>query len=188
MSIELRRKPGGDDLVLRGVGQQIAGELLDDELVVRQVAIEGVDDVIAIRPDLARLVLLVAVGVRVTRRVQPVPPPAFAVMRRGEQPLDDFVVSIFGFVGEKCIHVFRRGRQAREIEVQPPQQRDLVRFRRGLEFFLFQSRQHMFFNFCFAAQRAVWLRPQSGANDKRSGGANFRQARTRSATSSTVSM
>src|SRR5437667_2715773 len=35
-----------------------------------------------------------------------------------------------------------------------------------------------------AAQRAVWLRPQSGANDRRSGGARRRKCRTRAATSS----
>ena len=34
----------------------------------------------------------------------------------------------------------------------------------------------MFFSFCFAAQRAVWLRPQSGANESRSAGACLRQA------------
>ena len=32
----------------------------------------------------------------------------------------------------------------------------------------------MFFNFCFAAQRAVWLKPQSGVNDSRSAGACLR--------------
>ncbi len=34
------QKAGGHDLILRGVRQQIAGDLLDDELVVRQIAIE----------------------------------------------------------------------------------------------------------------------------------------------------
>ena len=43
----------------------------------------------------------------------------------------------------------------------------------------------MFFSFCLAAQRAVWLRPQSGAKASRSAGACFRHSRTRSATSST---
>src|ERR1700740_3425378 len=38
------------------------------------------------------------------------------------------------------------------------------------------------------AQRAVWLSPQSGANARRSAGANFKQRRTRTATSSGVSM
>ena len=39
-----------------------------------------------------------------------------------------------------------------------------------------------------AAQRAVWPSPQSGAKDNRSGGAYRRHRRTRSATSSAVSM
>jgi len=33
----------------------------------------------------------------------------------------------------------------------------------------------MFLSFCFAAQRAVWLKPQSGAKESRSGGACLRQ-------------
>jgi len=55
-------------------------------------------------------------------------------------------------------------------------------------FLTFRTPSHMFFNFCFAAQRAVWLKPQSGAKERRSAGACFRQARTRFTTSSTVSM
>ena len=69
-------------------GQQVAGDLLDDELVVGQVAVEGVDDPVAVEPDLARLVLLVAVGVGVAGRVEPEPAPALAVVGRGEQPVD----------------------------------------------------------------------------------------------------
>ena len=46
----------------------------------------------------------------------------------------------------------------------------------------------MFCSFSLAAQRAVWLRPQSGAKDSRSAGACSRQRRTRPATSSAVSM
>ena len=42
-------------------------------------------------------------------------------------------------------------------------------------------------SFRLAAHRAVWLRPQAGANDSRSAGANSRQARTRSAMSCGVS-
>src|SRR5882724_3590110 len=44
------------------------------------------------------------------------------------------------------------------------------------------------FSFLLAAQRAVWLRPQSGANDNRSAGANSRHLCTRAAMSSGVSM
>ena len=44
-----------------------------------------------------------------------------------------------------------------------------------------------FSSFRFAAQRAVWLRPQSVENASRSGGASCANRRTRAATSSGVS-
>ena len=43
-------------------------------------------------------------------------------------------------------------------------------------------------NFSFAAQRAVWLSPQSGARERRSAGANARHRLIRSTTSSTLSI
>ena len=56
---------GGDEVVWRGAGEEVAGELLDAELVVGQVGVEGLHDPIAVRPDRARAVLLEAVGVGV---------------------------------------------------------------------------------------------------------------------------
>ena len=72
----------------RCAGDQVAGNLLDDELVVGQVAVQGGDDPVAIGVHLARLVFLVAVGVGVARGVEPDPAPALAVVRRIQQPLD----------------------------------------------------------------------------------------------------
>ena len=46
----------------------------------------------------------------------------------------------------------------------------------------------MFSNFCRAAQRAVWLSPQSGAKESLSAGAYSKHASTRAAMSSAVSM
>src|SRR5437016_3411316 len=46
----------------------------------------------------------------------------------------------------------------------------------------------MLTSFRRAAQRAVWLKPQSGAKDNRCGGAYSRHLRTRSAMSAGVSM
>ena len=83
---------GGDALVERRVRQQIAGELFESELVERQVAIERLDDVVTIGPDRTRGVLFVTVAVGVTCRVEPVPAPALAVMRRRKQAFDEFVV------------------------------------------------------------------------------------------------
>ena len=52
---------GRHDLVLRGVWQQIAGDLLDHELVERQIAIEGGDHPVAPGPHVAGQILLIAV-------------------------------------------------------------------------------------------------------------------------------
>ncbi len=71
---------GGDLLVERGAGQQVAGDLFHGELVVRQVAVEGVDHPIAPRPHLLFRVHLVAVGVGVSSGVEPVDGHALAVV------------------------------------------------------------------------------------------------------------
>ena len=60
----------------------VAGELLDDEAVVRLVGVERADDVVAVPPGVGPgLVELVAVGVGVAGQVEPVPAPALAVVR-----------------------------------------------------------------------------------------------------------
>ncbi len=83
---------GGDALLEGGIGQQIAGQLLDGEPVVGQIAVEGVDDPVAPAPHVARAVGLVAVGVAVARRFHPAKGHALAVARRGEQAVDDLAV------------------------------------------------------------------------------------------------
>jgi len=75
------QKAGGHALVLRGVGQQVARDLFDDEAIVGEVAIEGVDDPVAIEPDEARRVFFVAVGIGIARGVEPHARPALAIVR-----------------------------------------------------------------------------------------------------------
>ena len=68
-----------------GRRQQISGELLADKLVVRFVA-EGLDDAPAITPGIAEYEVFVhPVGVGIANHVEPVPGPAFAIARRGQQ-------------------------------------------------------------------------------------------------------
>ena len=132
---------GGDDLILRGVRQHVAGELFEDELVVGQVLVEGVDHVIAIRPHLARHVLLVTITIRIARGVEPVASPTFPVVRRGEQLLDDLFVGVTSLVGEECIDFGDGRRQAGEVEMQAAEQGDAIRFGRGLELFGVELRE-----------------------------------------------
>ena len=74
-------EPGSHALVEGGVGQQIASYLFDGEPVERQVPVESVDDPVAVGPDRAGRVFLVAIRVRVPGEVEPVAGPALAVSR-----------------------------------------------------------------------------------------------------------
>jgi hypothetical protein len=71
----------GDELVRRGVGQHVAGDLLDGEPVERQVRIERADHPVAIFPHRPQSVLFVAVAVGVSGEVEPDARPALAVVR-----------------------------------------------------------------------------------------------------------
>ena len=74
----------GQPLQAGGVGQEIAGELFDGELVKWQVGIDGVDHPIAVAPGVhARAILFIAVTVRIAGFVQPMTAPAFTKVRRG---------------------------------------------------------------------------------------------------------
>ena len=109
-------KTGRDFLRQRGVGQQIAGELLDGKLVERLIAVVGADDPVAPRPHEARAVALEAVAVRVAREVEPLLRHFLAVARRREQPVHHPIVGLGSGVGEKRGHFLRRRREPREVE------------------------------------------------------------------------
>ena len=74
---------GRDLLVASRFVEQITGELLDDKLVEGLIAIERVDDPIAVPPRVgAHVVSLVTERVGVTGEVQPMPAPTFTEMLR----------------------------------------------------------------------------------------------------------
>ena len=111
-------KAGGDDLLGRGVGEHVAGELLDGELVEGLVGIERLDDVVAVGPDGTVAVFFVAVGVGVSGEVKPATGPAFAVTRRGEEFVDDLGEGVRGWVGGEAVGNFDGRRKADEVEVE----------------------------------------------------------------------
>ena len=79
---------GRGQLVVRRVRQQVAGELFDRELVERQVAVEGFDDPIAVRPNCARGVVRVPRAVGVPGQVEPHSRPVFPVGWLRQHPID----------------------------------------------------------------------------------------------------
>ena len=120
---------GRDLLIQCGVRQQIAGELLNGELIERQVAVEGADDPLAVVPHLAVVVEMNAVRVRIARGIQPVARAVLAVMRGRHELVEIALVGIRRVVVHKLLHQRRLRRQAGDIERCAPRQRAAVRFR-----------------------------------------------------------
>ena len=84
---------GNGDLRIFRV-QFVAGDLLTDELVIGLVSVEGLDDVVAVRPDIGAVgILAVTFGLGVTGKVQPMLSPAFAIMGRRQEVVDQSFVN-----------------------------------------------------------------------------------------------
>ena len=120
----------------------VAGQLLADESVVRLIAIERGDHVVAISPGegLGR-VALVAVGLAVANQVEPVPAPFFAIMRAGEQAVDQALERAGRSVGDERVDLVRGRRQPGEVICQPADQGRAIRGRGRLESLGFEPRQ-----------------------------------------------
>ena len=76
--------PRSGDQKTRGLirAQRVASDLLENESVIRFVFVEGVNDVVAVRPGVGtRLVHFKTVGFGETNDIEPVPGPAFAEAR-----------------------------------------------------------------------------------------------------------
>ena len=100
----------------------IAHQLLLDELIVRFVSIDRFDHPVSIRPSVgASLVRFKPVALGKPYDVEPVPPPPLAVMRRRQQPVDEFAIRPIDPAGSPAGLVKRRDflgrrREADEVE------------------------------------------------------------------------
>src|SRR5262249_13899562 len=89
--------------------QQIPGKLLDRELTERHIAVERLDHPLPVTPRVGpRTIALISVAVRISSKIQPVPPPFLSIVRRRQQPLNLPLVSVGGGVGPKLSN-FDRG-------------------------------------------------------------------------------
>ena len=103
--------------------QLVAGNLPADELVVRHVLIEGLDQEIAVMIGVRPVVvLLVAVRLGKPGHVHPVPCPALAEVGRVEQPVDQPLVGVGRRVVDERVDLLGRRRQPGQVEVEPPDQ------------------------------------------------------------------
>ena len=79
---------GRDAVVVGRARQHVAREHAQRELVVRHVGVERVDQPVAPRPDVAVVVLLVALRVGVAAEVEPDPRETLAIRGAREQRID----------------------------------------------------------------------------------------------------
>ena len=133
---------GGNDVVGRGAGQEVAGDLPNRELVERHVVVERTNHPVSIRPDRPLTILLVAVCVGVAGEIEPATGPPLAVSWAGEQAIDEAFVGVGRFVGEKRGEFGRRRRQTDEVEMHPAAERGPVGLRRWGKPFFAESGPH----------------------------------------------
>ena len=138
---------GGNFLHGRRVRQQIARKLFARELVERHVLVERVDDPLAVFPDAAFRIDMVAMRVGVARRIKPVTRLVLAVSRRVEQTVHQLWVGVWIPIGKECVHFLWCGRQAGQVVARPSNQRGPVGFRGGFQSFLFQTRENEMIDF-----------------------------------------
>src|SRR5689334_17964664 len=103
--------------------------------------VEGHDHPVPVWPDRPRLIFFVAVGVGVAGGIEPMAAPTLAIVRRGEKPLDNALVSVGPRVSDEVLNFLDARRQADEIEAQPSNQRDSIRLGRWLQVLLLQMRE-----------------------------------------------
>ena len=72
------------------------------------------------------MVVMYALRIGVTHRIEPVAGELFGAGIAGQHPFDGYFVSVGGLVLDESLHLFRRRRQAGKIETQAPQQAGLL--------------------------------------------------------------
>ena len=80
-------------------------------------------------------------GVGVASDIEPVPGPSLAVVRRGEQPIDDFLECSGRIVGDEIIQLLGSGRQADQVERRPANEGLLIGLRGRLKACGFKLRE-----------------------------------------------
>ena len=125
-------KARGDEVVGRGARKEVAGKLLDAELVVGEVGVKRLHDPVAVGPDLARAVLLETVRVGIAGEVEPAPCPAFAIAGRSQQAVDELLVGVRRFIVYVRVGFLGRGRDASEVEGDAAHEHVAIGFGRRL--------------------------------------------------------
>ena len=109
--------------------KQIGRELPNQKLVVRHVLVQRADDPVAISERERIIAVLgedITLRVGVPRHIEPVAPPTFAVLRRGEQAVDHPFVGVGSVVILEFCDVVHRRWQAVQIKGRSANQRAAI--------------------------------------------------------------
>ena len=151
----------------------VPGQLLADEAIIRLVAVERPDDIIAVAPSGGPGVVgFEAIALGEACQIEPEQCPALAVLRRSEQPIDQLLIGVRRRVPDERVHVSRTWRQANQIEGKPTDELDAVRFRRRAQTGLFQLRENESIN--GIANPAIVPNGRQWRSDRRSKGPRLR--------------
>lgn len=133
---------GGDFLGEIRIGQEVAGELLDRELVEGKVPIDGVDDPVAVKVGIrAGGIFFVAIAIGVAGQVEPMAAPAFAKVWGSQELIDESGPTLRGRISGKGGGSFRGWGQAEEIQAEAADERARISFRRREHGFFFELGQ-----------------------------------------------
>ena len=108
---------------------KVTGDLVLYELVVGEIAVEGIDNPVAIAPGVGEgfAVLGRAHAIAVAGHIKPVPSPAFPIVRRSQKAINYPGERVRGLVLEEGFDFLRGGREPNEGKVGATDQGALVR-------------------------------------------------------------
>ncbi len=118
--------PRRDEAVEVAVVEFVARKLLEHEAVVGHVLVERLDDPVAVLPGaVLDAVALEAVGLGVAHEIEPVPPPLLAVVRAGQQAIEQRRPRGVGIglpCGDERVDLLGRRRKTGQVEARPSKQ------------------------------------------------------------------
>ena len=135
----IAEKTGGEFLFEGGIREKITGDLPDGEVVVGEVAVDGIDDPITPRPHGAFFVALETIGVGVAGGIEPGPGEAFAKGGVGEELIDEFFPGVGGGIVDEVFHFLGSGWEAAEVEGEAADEGVFLGVGREGEVFFFQA-------------------------------------------------
>src|SRR5262245_20845113 len=112
--------------------QLVTRQLQAEELVKRKIAVQSIDDPVAISPGVGTLVVeFEAVGLGEPGQIEPMLCPALSVFRRTKQSVYQPFVGIRRRIAKEFVDLFGRRGQPSQVETHAAQERRSIGLRLG---------------------------------------------------------